>query len=238
MEPILIHVREDQCGECSLFVRRSSSKRIHQNNGPKTQENQYLLFRARSLSSGGVTGCGSRMGLPHHPDPEDRRPPPADGRYIARAFLPTVLFEGRSELPVMWEPFFPVNLSIFLTQRGCCERNWGCYRPCLDTVCKMQGGRQQTKHSVLVISLKGAMCALSSAAQGAGIPFSQEIRCCRVISWSISGCRVCRTCRMPFAAQWGSSPHCLEFLCLDVKVKLNANLGWGDLTGEQPVGAY
>lgn len=51
IEPSLIHLREDQCGECSLFVRRSSSKRIHQNNDPKTPENQYLLFRARSLSS-------------------------------------------------------------------------------------------------------------------------------------------------------------------------------------------
>lgn len=83
---------------------------------------------------------------------------------------------GQSEFPGLWSLFFffLVNLSIFLAQRGCCERNWSCYTPCFDTVCKGQDGRPSTRHSTLGISLQGPMRELSGLGRGLASLSSEE----------------------------------------------------------------
>lgn len=73
---------------------------------------------------------------------------------------------------------------------GCCERNWSCSSECFDTVCKMQGGRQQSKHSVPVISLKSLMFRrCDSRSEGAVIlPGGERIvlfKCCFSICFNV-----------------------------------------------------
>lgn len=90
-----------------------------------------------------------------------------------------IFFSWAATVRSCFGSYIPFNLSIFLTWCSCWEGNWSCYTVCFDAVCKMQGGRQETKHSMPVISLKLPMFQrCGSPSQWAVIAPQQEASRC------------------------------------------------------------
>lgn len=155
-------------GAPCFFFKDASNQRIHQHNNQKIQKINSCFFSPRVLSSPRVNakhphrGQGPWVGLPFSHRPEGISLSAGWWSCVTQVFLPAcgpVLRAVR--VCSDFGAFLLLNLSIFLTLRCCCERNWSCYALRFDTVYKRQGGRQQTTHSMPAISLKGPRGRLS-----------------------------------------------------------------------------